>query len=304
MSQPKHCSTLGPLLPGRNRCGFTAKRITIIRAFATVSPLPSLCGGGTSVSNRFPTNPPPLAGWVGVRDTGRMGKDSASDADPATDAGGHRARLRKRLIEGGPDALLDHELIEYLLTLAIPRRDTKPLARRLLAEFGGLGAVFCADAESLQRAGLSDVAIGAVKIAQAAAVRLLKGQVTARPILGSWQALTDYLRADMGHRMNEAARVLHLNSRNMLIRDELVSEGSVDQAAIYVREIARRALELGSAAIILVHNHPSGDPSPSRQDIALTKEIIAALKPLGIQVHDHVIVGANDHASLRAMGLI
>lgn len=227
-----------------------------------------------------------------------------SDADPATDASGHRARLRKRLIEGGSDALLDHELIEYLLALAIPRRDTKPQARALLAEFGSLGAVFNADAESLAREGLSEGAIAAIKIAQASAVRLLKGEIVARPVIGSWQALLDYLHAAMAHRMTESARVLHLNSRNMLIRDELVSEGSVDQAAIYVREVARRALELGSAAIILVHNHPSGDPSPSRQDIALTKEIVSALKPFGIQVHDHVVIGATGHASLRALGLI
>jgi DNA repair protein RadC len=227
-----------------------------------------------------------------------------SDADPATDASGHRARLRKRLIEGGSDVLLDHELIEYLLALAIPRRDTKPQARALLAEFGSLGAVFNADAESLAREGLSEGAIAAIKIAQASAVRLLKGKIVARPVIGSWQALLDYLHAAMAHRMTESARVLHLNSRNMLIRDELVSEGSVDQAAIYVREVARRALELGSAAIILVHNHPSGDPSPSRQDIALTKEIVSALKPFGIQVHDHVVIGATGHASLRALGLI
>lgn len=227
-----------------------------------------------------------------------------SDADPAMDTSGHRARLRKRLVDGGTDALLDHELIEYLLTLAIPRRDTKPLARTLLAEFGSLGAVFSADSESLARTGLTEGAIGAIKIAQASAVRLLKGEVKARPVLGNWQALTDYLHAAMAHRMTESARVLHLNSRNMLIRDELVSEGSIDQAAIYVREVARRALELGSAAIILVHNHPSGDPSPSRQDIALTKEILGALKPLGIQVHDHIIVGTSGHASLRGLGLI
>ena len=227
-----------------------------------------------------------------------------AEIDPATDASGHRARLRKRLVEGGPDALHDHELIEYLLGLALPRRDTKPLAKTLLAEFGSLGGVCTAAAGSLGRGGLSEGASGAVKIARTSAVRLLKDPVKARPVLGSWQALIDYLHAAMAHRMNESARVLHLNSRNMLIRDELVSEGSVDQAAVYVREVARRALELGSAAIILVHNHPSGDPSPSRQDIALTKEIVAALKPFGIQVHDHVVIGANGHASLRGLGLM
>jgi DNA repair protein RadC len=227
-----------------------------------------------------------------------------SETDPATDTSGHRARLRKRLIQGGADALLDHELIEYLLELVTPRQDTKPRARALLTEFGSLGAVLTADAESLARVGLSETAIAALKIAQASALRLLKGEVAERHVLSNWQALVDYLHATMAHRLTESARVLHLNTRNMLIRDELVSEGSIDQAAIYIREVARRALELGSAAIILVHNHPSGDPSPSRQDIDLTRAIVAALKPLGIEVHDHVIIGARGHVSLRGQGLI
>ncbi|WP_016745683.1 RadC family protein [Rhizorhabdus wittichii] len=224
--------------------------------------------------------------------------------DPATDASGHRARLRRRLTEGGPDALLDHELIEYLLALAIPRRDTKPMARALLAEFGGLGPLLSADPESLARAGLSEGVVAALKIAEASALRLLRSKVQDRPILSDWQALADYLRADMAHRAVERVRVLHLNSKNVLVRDELVSEGSVDQAAVYVREIIRRALELGSAALIIVHNHPSGDPQPSRQDVELTRELIAAAKPLGIAIHDHVVVGTRGQASLRALGLI
>jgi DNA repair protein RadC len=227
-----------------------------------------------------------------------------SGPDPATDASGHRARLRSRLIEGGPEALLDHELVEYLLTLAIPRRDTKPMARKLLAEFGGLGPLLSADAESLARAGASEAVVGALKIAEASALRLLRGRVDDRPLLSNWQALQDYLHADMAHRAVERVRVLHLNTKNMLIRDELVSEGSIDQAAVHVREVIRRALELHSAALILVHNHPSGDPQPSRQDIALTREIIAAGKPLGIAVHDHIVVGTGGQASLRALGLI
>ncbi|RVT94584.1 RadC family protein [Sphingomonas crocodyli] len=228
-----------------------------------------------------------------------------SDApDPGTDASGHRARLRKRLFEGGPEALLDHELVEYLLMLTIRRIDTKPIARRLLAEFGGLGRLLSADVESLNRAGVSEAAIAAIKIAEASALRLLRTQITDRPLLSSWQALTDYLHADMAHRAVERVRVLHLNSKNMLIRDELVSEGSVDQAAVHVREVIKRALELSSSALILVHNHPSGDPQPSRQDIALTKEIAQAGKPLGIIVHDHIIVGTSGQTSLRAQGLI
>ena len=218
---------------------------------------------------------------------------------------GHRARLRERLFEGGPDALLDHEVIEYLLATALPRGDTKAIAKALLKEFGGIGGVFSADADALRRvSGVGDTAIGAIKIAHAAALRLLRAQVTARPVLGSWQALLDYLRADMAHLGIERVRVLHLNTRNMLIEDQLMSEGSIDQAAIHVREVIRRALELGSASIILVHNHPSGDPAPSRQDIAVTRDIVGAGKPLNIAVHDHVIIGAQGYASMRAMGLI
>lgn len=222
----------------------------------------------------------------------------------ADDASGHRARLRQRLIDGGPDALLDHELVEYLLALAIPRRDTKPMARALIDEFGGLGPLLSADPGALARAGLTDGVIAALKIAEASALRLLKSRVKERPLLSNWQALSDYLHADMAHRAVERVRVLHLNSKNVLIRDELVSEGSIDQAAVHVREVIKRALELHSAALIIIHNHPSGDPQPSRQDITLTKELIAAAKPLGIEVHDHIIVGLSGQASMRAMGLI
>lgn len=225
-------------------------------------------------------------------------------ADPP-DNTGHRARLRQRLFEGGPDALLDHELVEYLLALAIPRRDTKPLAKALLAEFGGIAALLTADAEALARVpGMGETSAAALKAAHAAALRLLRDQVAARPVLANWQALLDYLRADMAHHAIERVRVLHLNARNMLIRDELMNEGSVDEAPVYVREVIRRAIDLGSAAIILVHNHPSGDPSPSRADIEITRQVAEAGKRLGIAVHDHIILGAEGHTSLRAKGLI
>lgn len=231
--------------------------------------------------------------------------DAAPSAPDGTDASGHRARLRRRLFEGGPDALLDHELIEYLLALAIPRADTKPTARLLLAEFGGIGGVLSADPEALMRVkGVGETAVAALKAAQAAALRLLRAEAAARPVLGNWQAVLDYLHAEMAHHGVERVRVLHLNSRNMLIRDELMNEGSIDEAPLYVREVIRRALDLGSAAILLVHNHPSGDPSPSRADIDVTKAVVAAGKPLGIQLHDHLIMGAKGHASLRALGLI
>ncbi len=223
----------------------------------------------------------------------------------STDGTGHRARLRSRLIEGGGDALMDHELIEFLLMLAIPRVDTKPLAKRLLNEFGGIGGLLSADAEAIMRSGgVGESAAAALKIVQAAALRMLRSEVKAQPILASWQAMLDYLRVDLAHITVERVRVLHLNSKNMLIRDELMAEGSIDQAVIHVREVIRRAIDLGSAAIILVHNHPSGDPKPSRADILLTRDIADAGKKLGISVHDHVIIGAAGHSSMRAMGLL
>ncbi len=218
---------------------------------------------------------------------------------------GHRERLRKRLIAGGGDALLDHELIEYVLALAIPRIDTKPLAKELLREFGGIAGLLTADADALSRVkGMGESAVAALKIVQAASLRLLRDRIMDKPVLASWQALLDYLRADMAHKMTERVRVLHLNSRNMLIRDEAMSEGSIDQAAIHPREVIRRAIDLGSAAIILVHNHPSGDPAPSRADIALTRDIADAGKKLGITVHDHIVIGANGHSSMRGLGLL
>jgi DNA repair protein RadC len=226
-------------------------------------------------------------------------------ADLPLDGSGHRARLRQRLFEGGPDALLDHELVEYLLGLALPRRDTKPLAKKLIHEFGGFGALLSADGRAIARIGeISEGAAAAIKIGQAAALRLLEHGIGARPVLGSWQALLDYLHADMAHQPIERVRVLYLNSKNMLIRNEPVSEGSVDEAAIYIREVIRRALELQAVALILVHNHPSGDPKPSSQDIRLTRNLIEAGRPLGIAVHDHIVVGSSGHQSLRALGHI
>lgn len=226
-------------------------------------------------------------------------------ADQQNDGSGHRARLRKRLFEGGPDALLDHELVEYLLALALPRRDTKPLAKKLIREFGGFGALLAADAEAIAKVGdISEGATAALKIAQASALRLLEKRIEDRPMLGSWQALLDYLHASMAHSPVEQVRVLFLNSRNILVHNELMWEGSVDEAAVYVRDIVRRALELHATALIIVHNHPSGDPQPSQQDIRLTRELIEAARHLRIAVHDHVIIGARGHASLKAMRLI
>ncbi len=222
----------------------------------------------------------------------------------ASDSLGHRARLRARLFDGGVGALLDHELVEYLLALAIPRRDTKAQAKALIARFGGIGPLLAADAETLRREGLSDGVVGALKIAEASALRLLETRVEGRPVLSSWDALGDYLQAAMAHSPVEQVRVLFLNAKNMLIANEAMWTGSVDEAAVHVREIVARAIQLGATAIILVHNHPSGDPSPSQQDIRLTRDLIEAGRHMKITVHDHVIVGATGRTSMKASGLI
>jgi DNA repair protein RadC len=226
-------------------------------------------------------------------------------AEEASDASGHRARLRQRLFEGGPDALLDHELVEYLLGLAIPRRDTKPLAKKLLREFGGIGRLLAADAQAIMRIGeVSEGAAAALKAAHAAANRMLARNLDRQPVLGSWQALLDYLRVNLAHEPVEHVRVLFLNSKNMLISNEHMWEGSTDESAVYIREVIRRALDLHATALIIVHNHPSGDSSPSQQDIRLTRDLAEAGRHLNIIVHDHIIVGAGGETSLRSLGLI
>jgi DNA repair protein RadC len=217
---------------------------------------------------------------------------------------GHRGRLRERFLEGGASAFHDYELIEYLLTLTIPRVDTKPLAKRLIDDFGGIGALLGASADSLRREGLTDAAIGALKIAEATALRMLETRIEGRPVLSSWDALGDYLHATMAHRRTEEVRILFLNAKNMLLANEALWQGSVDEASVHVREVIARAIALGATALIIVHNHPSGDPTPSSQDIRLTRDLVEAGRHMKVTVHDHVIVGAQGRTSMRAMGLI
>jgi DNA repair protein RadC len=224
--------------------------------------------------------------------------------DTLDDAAGHRARLRRRLFEGGPKALLDHELIEYLLALAIPRRDTKAQAKRLIGQFGGIGPLLAADAETLRREGLSEGVVAALKIAEATALRLLETKVEGRPVLSSWDALGDYLSAQMAHIAVEEVRVLFLNAKNMLLANEAMWRGSVDSASMHVREVMKRAIVHGATAIIIVHNHPSGDPTPSQADVQLTRELVEAGRHMKVTVHDHVIVGSQGRSSLRALGLM
>jgi DNA repair protein RadC len=228
----------------------------------------------------------------------------ATKTDEAELAAGHRARLRQRLLDGGPQGFHDYELLEYLLTLTIPRVDTKPLAKKLLEEFGGIGPLLGSSADTLRREGLSDPTIAALKIAEATALRLLETRVEQKPILSSWAALGDYLHATMAHRRTEEVRILFLNAKNMLIANEALWQGSVDEASVHVREVIARAIALGATALIIVHNHPSGDPSPSQQDIRLTRDLVEAGRHMKVTMHDHVIVGAAGRTSMRSMGLI
>jgi len=219
---------------------------------------------------------------------------------------GHRARLRERLLKGGAEALADYELLEFLLFAGMRQGDTKPLAKRLIAHFGSLTGVLNADPAALtQVKGVGEANAAALRSVALAARRMARGAVENRPVLGSWQALLDYLAIDMGQLAHERVRVLYLNTQNRLILDHLASEGSIDEAAIHPREVMRKAFDIGATALILVHNHPSGDPQPSRADIAITNQIAEAGRHVGVTVHDHVIVGgAGRHVSLRAKGLI
>jgi DNA repair protein RadC len=224
---------------------------------------------------------------------------------PPHGGAGHRARLRERLLSGGPEALADYEVLEYLLFGARARGDTKPLAKELLVRFGSLSGVLEASPGALMQVkGISEASVGALKIAALAARRMARSEIRQKPVLGSWQALLDYLAIDMANLTVERVRVLYLNARNQLILDHELGDGTVDEAAIYPREVIRRGLDIGATALILVHNHPRGDPEPSRADIQITNRIAEAGRLLGIVVHDNLMVGLDRHVSLRAKGLI
>ena len=229
----------------------------------------------------------------------------AEKASASHGGAGHRARLRKRLLSGGAEALADYEVLEYQLFAGNPRGDTKPLAKALLDRFGSLPAVLDADPGALgQVRGMGETGAAMLKAVALAMRRTARGAVAQKPVLGSWQALLDYLTIDMAHLTVERVRVLYLDTRNRLILDHHVGDGSIDEAAIHPREVVKKALDVGASALILVHNHPSGNPEPSRADIDITRRIAEAGRLLGIVVHDHVIVGREGHSSLKAKGLI
>ncbi|MDN2564795.1 DNA repair protein RadC [Aquibium sp. A9E412] len=218
---------------------------------------------------------------------------------------GHRERLRRRFAEGGPDALADYEILELVLFRAIPRADTKAPAKALLKRFGTLGQALGAPEHLLREVpGVGAQAARDLKVVAAAAQRMLRSEVRGRQVLGSWSQVIDYCRAAMAFEPREQFRVLFLDKKNALIADEVQQVGTVDHTPVYPREVVRRALELSATALILVHNHPSGDPTPSRADIAMTRQVVESARPLGITVHDHIIIGKDGHASFRGLQLI
>lgn len=218
---------------------------------------------------------------------------------------GHRTRLRSKLINRGANALEDYELLETLLFAFIPRQDVKPIAKALLARFGSLSAILAAQPKDLiSVTGIGETVAAYIKATQEIGARAARETIQTRPIISSWTALLGYVRTQLQHETREQFRVLFLDRKNQLIADELMGQGTVDHAPVYPREIARRALELSSSALILVHNHPSGDPTPSRADIDMTREIIDALAPLDISVHDHLIAARSGVTSFKTEGLI
>lgn len=225
--------------------------------------------------------------------------------DQPPDHSGHRARLRARVLEAGAESLADYELLEYLLFGAQPRKDTKPLAKALIRRFGSLAGVLAADEPALRGVGdMGDAKIAALQVTREAAARLARQDLMEGPLLSSWDKLVDYCRIAMGREAVEQFRVLFLDRKNRLIADEQQQKGTVDHTPVYPREIVKRALELGASAVILVHNHPSGDPTPSAADIAMTREIVSAARGLGIAVHDHLIVARAGETSFRALNLL
>jgi DNA repair protein RadC len=238
-------------------------------------------------------------------ETGLFESAPARPAETDDHREGHRERLRARFAAGAPDALPEYELLELILFRSIPRRDVKRTAKDLIRRFGSFAEVMAAPAARLKEVpGVGESVALDLKIVEAAARRLARGAIAKRPVLSSWSSVIEYCRTAMAFAEREQFRILFLDKKNQLIADEVQQSGTVDHTPVYPREIVKRALELAATAVILVHNHPSGDPTPSQADITMTREIVAVAKPLGIAIHDHIIVGRDGHASFRGMRLI
>ena len=239
-----------------------------------------------------------------------FGADAAGGAHSPVEAEkdhrhGHRDRLRSRFMAGGGQAVADYELMELVLFRAIPRKDVKPIAKRLLERFGDFAGAIAAEPQRLREVdGVGEAVVVELKVIEAAALKLARERVSEMPVISSSEALTAYCRAAMGRLGEEQFRVLFLDSKNKLIADEVLGDGTVDQAPVYPRKVMKRALELNAVALILVHNHPSGDPTPSRADVAVTKKLCEAAETFGVKIHDHVIVGADGMESLKGLGLM
>ncbi|MGQ0665135.1 MAG: RadC family protein [Pseudomonadota bacterium] len=218
---------------------------------------------------------------------------------------GHRQRLRERFRKDAGQAFPDYELLELLLCAAIPRHDLKPLAKTLIRRFGSFAAAISAErAALLAEKGMSETAVDLLHAVREAAVRLARAEIMGRPVLGSWQKVLDYCRTELAHAGVEEFRVLFLDRKNALIDDIPLGKGTVDHTPVYPREVVKRALELGASAIIMVHNHPSGDPAPSKADIDMTREVVKAAGAVGIALHDHIVIGRHGHASFKTLGLL
>src|SRR6266481_4903104 len=232
------------------------------------------------------------------------GHNSGEPAAPKPHYHGHRARVRERVLKAGIDSLADYELLELMLFYAIERIDTKPLAKKLIERFGTLGDVFAAEAAQLREFEIDQRTLVMFRAVRESGRRLAERKVKDMPVLTNWQQLIDYCHTALAHEKTEQFRILFLDRKNVLIADEIQQRGTIDHTPVYPREVIKRALDLGAAALILVHNHPSGDPKPSRDDIEMTKEIAKAAEALGISIHDHLVIGRKGHASFRSLGLL
>ncbi|HXP74653.1 MAG TPA: DNA repair protein RadC [Stellaceae bacterium] len=242
---------------------------------------------------------------MGERKDAKAGSGAAGGGAEKPHYLGHRERLRRRLLDGGTEGLPDYELLEFLLFAAQPRGDMKPLAKALIERFGSLAAVLSARPDSLQAVrGMGEASIAALKAVREAGLRLVRAEITNRPVLSSWKQLLDYCTATAGFAEIEEFHLLFLDRKNALIADERQQQGTIDHTPVYPREVVKRALELGASALIMVHNHPSGDPTPSKADIEMTREVQKAAAVLGVTLHDHVILGRGRHTSLKSLGLI